>query len=87
MEEYKLSTKRPDTNKYWTFGNLKEGDPEFKSKWNVGLRVTPELKSLIMAAGDGNWINFGAYPEDKERNTNEEFIKSAEDSEDKSPWD
>lgn len=70
---YKLSAKRPDTGKYWTFGNLKKGDEGYKAEWNVGLRVTNELRSLLLSVDDGGWINFGAYPEDGERNKNEEI--------------
>ena len=68
MTKYNLSTKRKDTGKYWSFGTMKEGDPEYKSKFNIGIKVSPEFMALVADAGDGGWINLNAYPDDREDN-------------------
>lgn len=67
-QEYKLSAKRADTGKWWTFGNIK------KNKYDnvqASLRVTPELKALI-EANDGKWINFSLFPVDEKREVSQE---------------
>ncbi len=58
MEEHKLSAKRPDTGKWWTYGSIKVNQ---YGNLQAGLRVTPELKALI-DANDGKWINFSLFP-------------------------
>jgi len=63
--KYNLSTKRKDTGKYWSFGNMKEGDPEYKAKFNIGIKITPEFRGLIEAAGDGGWLNLSAFEDDR----------------------
>ncbi len=65
--KYNLSTKRKDTGKYWSFGNMKQGDPEYKAKYNIGIRVTPEFMALVNEAGEGGWINLNAYEDDGEK--------------------
>ena len=65
--KYNLSAKRKDTGKYWGFGSMKKGDPNYKAEWNIGIRNTPEFRALIEAAGEGGYINLNAYPDDRER--------------------
>lgn len=57
---YKVSAKRPDTGKWWTYGSIK------KNKWDkvqLGMKVTDELVSLI-EANKGKWVNFSLFEED-----------------------
>jgi len=81
--KYNLSAKRKDTGKYWSFGNMKQGDPNYKAEWNIGIRLTPEFLSLVEDAGEGGWINLNAYPDDKEPNevnyTKKEWTGQKED--------
>lgn len=48
--------------KYFTFGNVQPG----KYNERLGLRVTPELRTMIAGAGNGDWLNFNLYPEKAE---------------------
>lgn len=60
---YKVSAKRADTGKFWSFGNMKMGK---YGNWQIGMKVTPELKAMI-EANDGKWINFSLFAEDEKR--------------------
>lgn len=68
---YKLSTKRPDTGKWWSYGNMKH-NAEYDS-WRIGMKVTPELKELINT-NDGKYINFSLFADEK-REPSEEAKK------------
>jgi hypothetical protein len=64
-KEYKISAKRADTGKWWTYGSIK------KNKFDnlqAGFKVTPELKALI-DANEGKWINFSLFEESEKRDT------------------
>lgn len=63
-KSYKVSSKREDTGKFWSFGNLKYNDQY--SNWRIGMKVTPELVALINA-NDGKWINFSLFEENEKR--------------------
>lgn len=52
--KYELRAKRPDTDKYWGFGNLSVS--KF-GKWQIGMKVTDELIALL-EANRGGYINF-----------------------------
>jgi len=56
--KFSLSTKV--NGKWRTFGNLTRND---EGKFRVGLRVTPEFRALVEAAGEGEWINLAAFEE------------------------
>lgn len=60
---YQVKAKRPDTGKFWGFGNCKMGK---YGNWQIGMKVTPELKALI-SANEGGWINFSLFSEDEKR--------------------
>lgn len=63
----KVSAKRPDTGKWWTYGNF--GTNQFGNQ-QFSLRVTPELEALI-ASKKGEWINFSLFDDDKQTPHNE----------------
>ena len=59
--KYKVSAKRLDTGKWWTFGSLA------KNKWNnwsIGMKMTPELRALLASKQDGDWINFSLFEDE-----------------------
>lgn len=65
---YKLSTKRPDTGKWWSYGSIKTNQ---YGRLQAGFKVTPELKALI-SANDGKWINFSLFEEEKKGEVTQE---------------
>lgn len=74
--KYKVTTKRPDTGKWWTYGSVKVMSRDGKSPFaSVGLRKTPELMAIINNAKDGDYINFSIYEDDKTRPTPHEKAK------------
>jgi hypothetical protein len=57
-QKYSLKDK---VNGQWrTFGNINPGERGPR----VGLRVTPELREMVNAKQDGEWLNFLAFPDD-----------------------
>lgn len=60
---YKVSAKRPDTGKYWTYGNLKKNQ---WGNWSLGMKVTPELIKLLESK-DGGYVNFSLFADDEKR--------------------
>ena len=62
----KICTKRKDTGKWWSFGNIKPSD---KGGWRIGIKKSPELMALINDTKDGEWINFLTFEDDKENKT------------------
>ncbi len=63
MAKYALKDKR--NGKWWTFGNLTDGDRGPK----VGIRLTPELREMIASKKDGDWLNFLGFADDGNRGT------------------
>lgn len=58
---FKLSKKRQDTGKYWTYGSFK------KNQWGnyqASFKVTPELLKLFKEHED-SYINFSAFEDEK----------------------
>ena len=58
---YKVSAKRADTGKWWTFGNMKVNQYD---NWSMGLKVTDELIALIESK-KGGYVNFSFFEDDK----------------------
>lgn len=50
-------------NKFFNFGNVrqKEGDRGPR----LGLRLSPELRTMLAGKKDGEWVNFLLFPNDK----------------------
>lgn len=69
---YKVSAKRLDTGRWWTFGNLKKTS---YGNFSIGLRVTEELKNLIRAKNDGEYVNFSLFEDDADDKTKHEKAK------------
>ncbi len=61
---YNLSSKRPDTGKWWSYGTLKH-NAEYNS-WRIGMKVTPELIALIQA-NEGKYVNFSLFEKEEKR--------------------
>ena len=56
-KDYLVKKKRED-GKYFTYGSVK------KNKFNnyqLGLKVTPELRELLAGVDDGSWINLNLF--------------------------
>lgn len=60
---YKVSAKRPDTGKFWQYGNMKTNQ---YGNQVIGMKVTPELL-LLLEANKGNWVNFSLFEDDGQR--------------------
>lgn len=74
-KEYKLSAKRADTGKWWTYGLIKKNQ---YGNMQAGFRVTPELKALI-SANDGKWINFSLFEAEAKKEVTPEAQKQLDD--------
>jgi hypothetical protein len=59
---YKVSGKRKDTGKWWTFGNIKTNQ---YGNLQLSFKNTDEFKKFIEASGD--WLNFSLFPDDEEK--------------------
>lgn len=57
---YRVSAKRAN-GKFWGFGSMKVGKYD---NWQIGIKVTPELKELI-SSNDGKWVNFSIFEDEK----------------------
>lgn len=57
---YKISTKRKDTGKWWTFGNQKTTEKGISQ----GFRKTPEFMQLVNETPDMGYINFVLFPDE-----------------------
>ena len=66
--KYNLSGKRPDTDKWWSFGNfnLKSRPGKDQPQLTVGIRKTDEFKALINSVADGGWINLYVFEDSKQ---------------------
>ena len=66
--KYNLSGKRPDTDKWWSFGNfnLKSRPGKDQPQLTVGIRKTDEFKALINSVDDGGWINLYVFEDSKQ---------------------
>lgn len=51
-KKYKVTMKI--NNAWQTLGNIAKNKYD---RWSLGLRVTPELKSVINGTPDGTWVN------------------------------
>lgn len=69
--EYKLSAKREDTGRFWSFGKMSVN--QF-GNWSIGIKVTPELKALVNAK-DGGYINLSVF-EDERKQTHHSAAKA-----------
>lgn len=64
MKNYKISAKRADNGKWWSYGNIKE------NQWgnlSLGIRITPEFLALLEGKEEGQWINFSLFDDDKNK--------------------
>ena len=61
--DYKISSKRKDTGKWWTYGNFKRGDKGYK----LGMKKTPELIAYWNEVKEGEYLNFLAFEDTKEK--------------------
>jgi len=77
MTQHKITAKRPDTGKYWTYGKLNESNPEYKSSFYGGMKKTQELVDLIESVPMGEYINFSCYPDDGEYKKKEGYENSS----------
>lgn len=59
----KYNIKDKINGKYHTFGNVTPGEKGPR----MGLRMSPELRQLIAAKQDGEWLNFLLFPDDGPR--------------------
>lgn len=63
--KYKVSAKRADTGKWWTFGNLKKNN---YGNLQLSLKVSEDLKNLIRGKKDGEYVNFSLFEDDDSKN-------------------
>ena len=66
-DKYNVSGIRPDTEKWWSFGNfsLRSRPGKDQPQLTIGLRKTAEFKALINSVADGGWINLYVFEDDK----------------------
>ena len=60
---YKISAKRKDTNRWWSFGKVSEG----KYGPQIGIKKTKEFMDYINSVTDGGYINFSLFEEDQKK--------------------
>lgn len=67
--KYNLSGKRPDTDKWWSFGNfsLKSRPGKDQPQMSLGIRKTEEFVALINSVERDGWINLYVFEDDKAR--------------------
>lgn len=71
MSKFNLTTKRKDTGKWWSYGNMKASD---RGGYSLGIRKTPEFMDLVNSVDEGGWINLSAF-EEKEKPTGHQQAK------------
>ncbi len=59
----KYNLKDKINGKYHTFGNVTPGEKGPR----CGLKVSPELRELIAAKPDGQWVNFLMFEDDRQQ--------------------
>jgi hypothetical protein len=74
MKDFKVSTKRPDTNKWWTYGNIKKNKFD---NYSLSFRITNELKDLIASKEQDGWINFSLFEDDSPKGSLKERCEEA----------
>lgn len=65
--KYNVSGKRPNTDKWWSFGNfaLRSRPGKDQPQLTIGIRKTEELVALLNATEKGGWINFYVFEDTK----------------------
>lgn len=71
-KKYKVSAKRTDTGKWWTFGSVKKNT---YGNLTLGLKVSEDLKNLIRAKKDGEYVNFSLFEDDEGKDSNHNKAK------------
>lgn len=61
MKDFKVSTKRPDTNKWWTYGSIRKNKFD---NYSLSFRITDELKALIASREENGWLNFALFEDE-----------------------
>ena len=62
-QNYNVS-KKGGNGKWWTYGKIRLN--KF-GKYDLGMRVTPELRTLLDATPDGSYLNFSLFPDDRDQ--------------------
>lgn len=61
-QNYNVSKKLAN-GKWWTFGKVRLN--KF-GKYDLGMRVTTELRELLKSTLDGAYLNFSLFPDDRD---------------------
>jgi len=64
MEDKYSVKKKNAQGKFWSFGNVKKNQ---YGNYQLGLKVTTELRALVESSKEGEWLNFSLFKDEDER--------------------